>query len=230
MDDTKKLVLVGAGEMGEIAYEYFTHDSPYEVVAFSVEREHLKDDTLYDLPVIAFDELPARFAPGDIDVFVAVTYTNFNRARARLLADVKELGYSVASYVSSHAFVWHNVTVGENCFIFENNVLQHNVQVGDNVIMWSGNHVGHRTRIHDHCFISSHVVISGYCEIGSYTFMGVNSTVRDYTKIAPDCVVGAAAVIAKDTEPGNVYVGNPARQTGRSSYETFGLSEAERPA
>jgi sugar O-acyltransferase (sialic acid O-acetyltransferase NeuD family) len=229
MGDTKKLVIVGAGEMGEIAYEYFTHDSPYEVVAFSVEREHLSSDVLYDLPVIPLDELSARFPASDVDAFVAITYTNFNRARARVLADVKERGYDIASYVSSHAFVWHNVTLGENCFIFENNVLQHNVEVGDNVIMWSGNHVGHRTRIHDHCFISSHVVISGYCEIGSYTFMGVNSTVRDYVKIASDCVVGAAAVIAKDTEPGNVYVGNPARQTGKSSYDTFELAEADRP-
>ncbi|MEA2276725.1 MAG: hypothetical protein QOC78_1685 [Solirubrobacteraceae bacterium] len=231
MEDTsQKLVIVGAGEMGEIAYEYFTHDSPYEVVAFSVEREHLKGDSLYDLPIVGFDELTARYPPSDFKVFVAVTYTHFNRARARLLAAVKEQGYDVASYVSSHAFVWHNVTIGENCFIFENNVLQHNVQVGDNVIMWSGNHVGHRTRIHDHCFISSHSVISGYCEIGSYTFMGVNSTVRDYVKVAADCIVGAAAVIAKDTEPGNVYVGNPARQTGKSSYDTFEVPETERPA
>src|SRR4051794_28966787 len=178
MDDPpRKLVLVGAGEMGEIAYEYFTHDSPYEVVAFSVERDHLKDNTLYDLPVVPVEELTERYPPGEHTAFVAVTYTHFNRARARLFGEVKRLGYELTSYVSSHAFVWHNVRIGENCFIFENNVLQHHVQVGDDVIMWSGNHVGHRTRIQDHCFISSHSVISGYCEIGSYTFMGVNSTV-----------------------------------------------------
>ena len=36
MKKNKKLILVGAGELAEIAYEYFTHDSEYEVVAFSV--------------------------------------------------------------------------------------------------------------------------------------------------------------------------------------------------
>ena len=35
---THKLVIVGDGEFGDIAYQYFTYDSPYEVVAFAVER------------------------------------------------------------------------------------------------------------------------------------------------------------------------------------------------
>ena len=38
MEKTRKLVIVGAGEFGEIAYEYFTFDSEYEVVAFAVEK------------------------------------------------------------------------------------------------------------------------------------------------------------------------------------------------
>jgi sugar O-acyltransferase (sialic acid O-acetyltransferase NeuD family) len=129
--------------------------------------------------------------------------------------------------VSSSAFVWHNVQIGENCFIFENNVLQHHVRIGDNVILWSGNHVGHRSVIHDNAFISSHAVISGFCEVGSYTFLGVNTSVRDYVKIAPNCIVGAGAVVTKDTEEGQVYVGNPARPTGKSSFETFPIPEAE---
>lgn len=36
---TGKLVLIGDSAFAEVAYEYFTHDSPYEVVAFAVERE-----------------------------------------------------------------------------------------------------------------------------------------------------------------------------------------------
>jgi hypothetical protein len=31
-----KLVVLGDGAFAEIAYEYFTHDSEYEVVAFAV--------------------------------------------------------------------------------------------------------------------------------------------------------------------------------------------------
>jgi ssRNA-specific RNase YbeY (16S rRNA maturation enzyme) len=41
MEEPRRLVIVGDSEFAEIAYEYFTYDSPYEVVAFSVEKEYL---------------------------------------------------------------------------------------------------------------------------------------------------------------------------------------------
>ena len=107
-------------------------------------------------------------------MFVAVSYTHLNRVRTKLYEQAKNKGYSLASYVSSKAFVWRNVEIGENCFIMENNVLQSNVKIGNNVTLWSGNHVGHRTVIRNNCFLSSHVTISGFCDIGENCFLGVN--------------------------------------------------------
>lgn len=117
--------------------------------------------------------------------------------------------------------MWHNVQSGENTFIFESNVLQHDVRVGDNVILWSGNHVGHQTVIEDDCFITSLVVLSGFCRVGRRSYLGVNSSIRDGLSLAEDCVIGAGAVVVKDTDPRQVYVGNPARATGRDSFAVF---------
>jgi sugar O-acyltransferase (sialic acid O-acetyltransferase NeuD family) len=219
------IVVVGAGEQAEIAYEYFTRDSPEKVVGFAVESAYLDRRELYGLPVIALEEVESHFPPERTAAFVAISSTKLNRIRTRLYEDVKGRGYSLATYVSSRAFVWHNVKIGENCMIFENNVLQHRVEVGDNAVLWSGNHVGHQTRIEDHCFISSHVVISGFCNVGRSSFMGVNSCVADYVKIGEDCVVGAGAVVVRDCEPAKVYVGNPARALDRSSYESFDVDK-----
>jgi sugar O-acyltransferase (sialic acid O-acetyltransferase NeuD family) len=223
----RDLVIVGAGENAEIACEYFTHDSPYEVVGFAVESAFVDKapESLYDRPVVPFEELARRYDPKRHMAFVALSSMQLNRVRRRLYEATKAQGFACASYVSSHAFVWRNVTVGENTFVFEHNVLQHHVSVGDNVILWSGNHVGHRTRIDDHCFIASHVVISGYCSIGEHTFMGVNSTVADGLSIGADAVVGAGAVVVRDLDPRGVYVGNPARASGRDSFESFGVEE-----
>jgi len=54
-------------------------------------------------------------------------------------------------------------------------------------------------------------VISGLCNIGKNCFFGVNSTVANNLEIGDYCLIGAAANVAKDTDPGKVYVGNPAR-------------------
>lgn len=202
-----KIIIVGAGEFAEIAHEYFTQDSPYEVVAFSVERKYLTNDSLCSLPIVAFEDIENLFSPSQYKVFVAITYTQLNRTRARLFTEVKRKGYSTVNYISSRAFVWRTVELGENVFIFENNVIQHGVKIGDNVILWSGNHIGHRTVIEDHCYIASHVVISGYCRVGKHSFLGVNSTLADKVNIARDCLIGAGAVILKNTKPEGIYSG-----------------------
>ena len=142
-----QLIIIGAGETAQIAYEYFTHDSEYEVVAFCVEEEYLELDTLYSLPVIPYEKIEHHFPPSDYYAFVAISYTQLNKIRERIYNSAKTKGYKFATYISSHAFVWHNVEIGANCFIFENNVLQHKVRIGNNVILWSGSHINHRTVI-----------------------------------------------------------------------------------
>ena len=225
MKTKEKLVIVGAGEFAQIAYEYFICDSPYEVVAFSAEKEFIRDKELFELPVVPFEELEKLYDPLQYKVFVAVTYTQLNRVRTRLYKEAKRKGFSAISYVSSKAFVWRNVEIGENCFIFENNVIQYHTQIGNNVIIWSGNHIGHRTQIGDNCYIASHAVISGYCEIGENCFLGVNCSLSDRVKVAKDCIIGNGAVVIKDTEEGKVYVGNPAKPTDKSSFAAFNVKE-----
>jgi sugar O-acyltransferase (sialic acid O-acetyltransferase NeuD family) len=219
-----KIVIIGDGEFAEIAYEYFTYDSPYKVVAFAVERPYMQKKELFSVPIVSFEEVEKSFDPSECNAFIAVTFTQLNRLRTRLYKETKRKGYDLASYVSSKAFVWRNAEVGDNCFVFENNVLQYMTKLGNNVIMWSGNHLGHRSIIHDNTFVSSHSVISGFCDIGESCFLGVNSCIKENTKIANDCVIGAGAVVVRDTEPGKVYVGNPARPSGKTSFEAFKVS------
>lgn len=123
MKDGSKLVIVGDGEFAGIAHEYFTSDSPYTVVAFAVERAFVKANEFLGLPVVPFEELEQHFDPGSHKAFVAITYTQLNRLRARLYREAKQKGFELASYISSQAFVWRNVTVGDNVFIFEANVI-----------------------------------------------------------------------------------------------------------
>jgi sugar O-acyltransferase (sialic acid O-acetyltransferase NeuD family) len=206
-NSSNKLVIVGAGEFAEIAYEYFTHDSPYTVAAFAVEKEFLIKTSLYDLPVVPLEELADTYPAAQFSIFVAVTYTKLNTVRERLYGHLKEQGYRFASYVSSRAFVWHNVTLGDNVFIYENNVVQHRATIGDNVVLWSGNHIGHQSVIEDHCYLASHVVVSGYCRIGANSFVGVNATFADHVTVGRDCLIGAGALILADVPEDTIVPG-----------------------
>jgi sugar O-acyltransferase (sialic acid O-acetyltransferase NeuD family) len=224
--ESNNLIIVGAGETAEIAFEYFSHDSKYEIKGFSVEKDFLKCDTLFNLPVIPFEEIERYYPPGDFKVFVAISFVQLNRIRTRLYKAAKVKGYSLATYISSKAFVWHNAEIGENCFIFENNVIQHKVKVGNNVILWCGSCVDHQTVIRDNCFFSSHVVIPGFCDIGENCFMGANACLRDHIKIAKDNIIGAGAVVIRDTQEGKIYFGNPAKPHGNiDSFKGFNVKK-----
>lgn len=201
----KKLIIVGNTAFAEIAHEYFEYDSDYQVVAFSVEQNYLKQARLKGLPVVPFETLSNHYDPATHEVYVAATYTQFNRLRARLATEAKAQGFRLASYISSRAFVWRNVELGEHCFIFEDNTVQPFVKVGNNVVMWSGNHIGHHSIIRDHCFISSHVVISGFCDIGENSFLGVNATLANNLVIGSDNWIGPSTTIMKSTAPGAFF-------------------------
>lgn len=211
---SRPLVIFGTGQIAELAWFYFTHDSDFEPVAFTVDREFMDRESLMGLPVIPFDELPARFSPEAADVFVALSYAKINAIRTQKVQQVRAAGYHTPSYISSRASTFPGFEPGGNCFILEDNTIQPFAQIGDNVTLWSGNHIGHHSVIEDNNFISSHVVISGGVRVGQGCFVGVNSTVRDHVTIGARCVIGAGSLITADAEPEGVYA-SPSSERSR---------------
>lgn len=216
----KDVVIFGAGDQAQVAYVCLSEDSPYRVVAFTVNREYLKGgDKMFGAPVVAFEELEQTHPPDTHAMLVSVGFKRVNELRTQLYRDCKAKGYELISYVSSRAIRVGNVEIGDNCFILEANVLQPFVRIGNNVVLWSGNHIGHHVRIGDDVFIASHAVVSGKVTIGRACFVGVNATFRDGVTVAPRCVIGAGATILKDTAEGDVYVGPRTEPDERKSWE-----------
>ena len=189
----KQLVIFGVGEIAQLAHFYFSTDSEYQVVAFSVNANYIDESTFCSLPVVAFEDVAKHYPPKSHDFFVALSYSQLNAVRKEKFLAAKALGYHLVSFISSHATVLNDGCIGENCFIFEDNTIQPFVTIGNNITLWSGNHIGHHSVIKDHCFIASHAVISGGVEIGEQCFIGVNATLRDHIKVGERCVIGAGA-------------------------------------
>lgn len=202
----KKLVIFGAGEIGRLAKYYFDNDSAYEVVAFAADDEYVSEDTCEGMPLIPLSQVKSKFSPDKYVMHVALSYKKLNQVRAQKYAQAKALGYSLASYVCSRSVYWDDFSIGDNCFILENQTIQPTVKIGNNVMIWSGNHIGHGSSIGDHTYISSHVCISGHTEIGTHCFLGVNSTVKDFTRIGNHVFIGMGASVTSDIEEGAVVV------------------------
>ena len=219
----KRLVIFGTGDIAEIAHYYFNHDSDYEVFAFSVDTNFIKEDSFCGLPIVPFETVDQFYSPDEYYFFIALSYSKLNSIRKEKYLVAKEKGYKIASYISSHATMLNNGNVGENCFILEDNTVQPFVKIGNNVTLWSGNHIGHHSTVQDHTFISSHVVVSGGVDIGEQCFIGVNATLRDHIKVGERCVIGARSILLSDAAPEGVYAETTTERSKIPSSRLRGL-------
>ena len=217
------LVIFGSGDIAQLAHYYFSTDSNYEVVAFTVDANYIKGSEFCGVPVVAFEDVAKKYPPDSYDFFVALSYSKLNAIRKEKFLAAKKIGYNLVSFISSRATVLNEGKIGENCFIFEDNTIQPFVTVGNNVTLWSGNHIGHHSVIHDHTFIASHVVISGGVEIGEQCFVGVNATLRDHIKVGDRCVVGAGALLLADAASEGVYIGSATERSRVPSTRLRGI-------
>ncbi len=103
-----------------------------------------------------------------------------------------------------------DVSIGANTVIdrgrWRDTLISMGTKIDGGVFIGHNVHVGRRT------LITAGVAIAGSVTIGDDCWIGVGSTISDNIDIARNTFIGAGAVVVKNiTEPGQVWVGNPAR-------------------
>ena len=73
--------------------------------------------------------LKIKFLLTEINVY-SDGYKRLNNLELKFFDSAEKRGYDLISYVSSKAFIWRNVEIGKNCFIFEDNTVQPYVKIG----------------------------------------------------------------------------------------------------
>jgi hypothetical protein len=78
----KKVVIYGNGSVASATYFMLVHDSPYQICAFTVDYDFIKDDSMFDLPVVPFD-LVDQISLEEYNMHIAVGHVRVNRIRAQ---------------------------------------------------------------------------------------------------------------------------------------------------
>lgn len=208
------VIIFGTTNFARIIYQYVTASSALDarlnVVAFTVDKAFIKDsdeESIFGCPVLPFEELEKSFSTKDVEIIVAVGYSNLNRLRKDKYKMIKARGYNLASFVHPSTVITGKVERGEHVLILENNTIQPQAKIGNNVIIWSGNLVGHDSLVEDHVFISSGTNIAGHCKIREGSMLGAGCTVAPAVEIGKECIIGAGALMLKDATAGGVYPG-----------------------
>lgn len=208
----KPVIIFGMTTMTSLACYCLTNDSDYTVKGFVVDRAYLTSNSYEGLPVYALEDIQTTATPETNSVIIPIGFSNINGLRREKYQQLKAAGYRIINYISSKAVIWPDLSFSGNCIVYENAVIQPFAKIGENVTIRSGANIGHHNTIESHCFISVGATFGGSVTVGEQSFLGVGSVIRDNINIAERTFIGAGAVVVSDTEPGCVYIGNPARK------------------
>jgi sugar O-acyltransferase (sialic acid O-acetyltransferase NeuD family) len=206
----EKIILYGNGSVAMGLFFDFKYYSDYDVIGFTVNREFLKSDFLFELPVVPFEIVHTIFPPVKCDMMIAVGYVQNNKIRKEKYLQSKEKGYRLRNFISPNAILYPEIVAGDNCYIGHHSVIGRNVKIGNSVFIGSNCSIAHDVVINDHCFISDSLSIAGSVTIGSFCYLGPNSSIRNKVSIGKESVIGAGALILENIEDRGVYLGSPA--------------------
>ncbi|MEM8677441.1 MAG: acetyltransferase [Cyanobacteria bacterium P01_G01_bin.67] len=223
MLSAKKLIIFGAGSFAKLAHYFFTHDSDYTVVAFTVDRAYLSDATFQGLPVIPFETLEQEFPPTEHYMFVALGIRQVNQIRAAKIAQVQAKHYRLASLVSSRAGVSPDLQILPNTMIMEGAGIHPFVKIGCNSMIFSATRIGFETQIGNHCWLVG-AILGESVTVGDYSFIGLNATIAPGCSIGKSNIIGAGALILNSTKDGEVYKGHPSKAAKVPSSKLWQLT------
>ncbi len=205
----EKVIIFGASLFAELYYHCLTHDSPYEVVAFTVDREYLVKENLFGLPVVPFEEVESFYPPSNYKMIVSTSFQKVNRLREEKYVQAKARGYELVNYVSSKASTWPGLVLGDNCAIGANCTVEPFVTIGNDVTVTSSVTIGHHVVLKDHSFVAPGAVILGGATVESHCLIGANATIKEGVTVARECIIGTGVSITKNTQERGVYVNRP---------------------
>jgi len=202
----KKIIIIGNEIGAKTLYGYLHNDSRYKIVAFSVDKEYIKENDIMNVPVVAIENLQMKYPNNEYSIILGIGYKNLNKNREDMFNRIKEMGYIIETYIHPSAVILNDNNIGEGSMIFAGAVIEPHTKIGNNSLIWANCVIAHNAEIADNAWIASNSIISGEAKIHNNTFIGVNCTISNNVIIAERNIIGAATFISKSTQPNEVYL------------------------
>lgn len=215
----KKILLAGNAITADILLTYLRQDARYEVASLTVDDEFVAQGSVAECRTVGLSEVVSAFAPDTHRVIMAMGYNDLNRTREAMFTRLKAMGYSLETYIHPDARVHTQHPIGEGSVVLPGAVIEPQARVGANTMVWSNVTLAHHSSVDDHCWVAAGTVVSGQAKVLHHTFLGVACTVVNAVTVGEFNIVGAGALITRDTKAHSVHLARSAEALRYSSED-----------
>ena len=204
----KKVIIIGAGALGQQFCHFITHYSDEEVVGWVDDKKKIGSQVL-GIPVLSSIEKLNLLDSNLFDhLAVGIGYRHLE-FKYDLILKLKKHGLSLYTYIHPTAYVDQSAILDEGVFIYPNVTVDQRVKIESGVLLNNNVVVSHDSIIGSCSFIAPSVTTSGNVQIGKKCFIGTGTVIKDEAKITSSVQLGAGTLVVNNLEHSGTYVGGP---------------------
>lgn len=202
------MAIIGAGTYGEAIAE-LAESCGYDIGLYLDDDPNKRGIKIGGVDVAGPIDAALVALPRSVAVAVAI---GNNDLRIRWMRAAVRLGHYLPALISGQALVSRSATVEDGVYLHPGCHVWTQAQVGFGSILSPQATVAHHTVLGEGCFVSSGANVGASIRVGECAFFGIGSvTSTGVSTVAAHSLIGAGAVIIRDTQPFGVYVGSPGR-------------------
>ncbi|HET9438641.1 MAG TPA: acetyltransferase [Longimicrobiales bacterium] len=204
------IVIVGAGGHARVVADTIRLSGRFHVRGFIDQIDaQRKGSTFEDSLILGGNEALADLLQEGVRH--AVVAFGDNRARARVAAELAQLGFQFPVLIHPAAVVARGVELGDGTVVFAGAVINPATNIGSHVIINTSATVDHDCRLGNAVHVGPGVHLAGGVLVGDRALLSVGAVVKPGVHIGHDATVGAGAAVISDVEEGSTVAGVPAR-------------------
>jgi len=204
-----EIFIVGAGTYGEVMCD-LAQIIGYTVKGFYDEDKKKLGSSIMGVEVIGrFSELTSK----DIKNKSFIVAIGNNEIRYEMMNRINLIGGSTPTLIHPTAIVSPTAIIGKGVYIQANAYIWTKAHIKDFCIISPGVIICHHSTVGYASLVSTHTSVGASIEIKDKVFIGMGSTIMTgVTTIGENSIIGAGAVVTKNTDKYCVYAGVPAKK------------------
>jgi sugar O-acyltransferase (sialic acid O-acetyltransferase NeuD family) len=205
----KEIYIVGAGTYGEVMYELA------EILGYKVNGFYDEDENKLNLSIMGV-EIIRKFSTlnqNEINGKNFIVAIGNNNTRLNIMNKINEFGGFTPTLIHPSAVISPSAQIGKGVYIHANACIWTKVKIDDYCIISPNVVIAHHTNVGKACLISTLSGVGASIKIEDLVFVGMGCTlITGLNVVGENSLIGAGAVVIKDTEKNSLYVGVPAKK------------------